>query len=152
MLCLTLPHCRTAAHRRAHCHTLSSALPHTIAHTARTLPCTLPQPAARIATQHPLPHCRTLPRALPHTAAWSHIATLWYTNRIGQCCKLLHCRTAAHRRAHCHTLPRTLPHYSATRTTRTALRCALPHTARTAALPRTAAQILSIHINSYKSI
>jgi hypothetical protein len=64
---------------------------------------------------------------------------------------LPHCRAAAHFRAHCHALPIALTH-TAVHTACTLL-CALPHnadrTARTAAMPRTAAQIRSIHMNSY---
>jgi hypothetical protein len=64
--CHTLPHCRTAAHCCVRCHTLPSALPHTIAHTARTLQCVLHTTGVRAA----------------RTAA--------------QCCTAAHCRIAAH--------------------------------------------------------
>jgi hypothetical protein len=61
--CRTLPHCQIAAHCRAHCHTAPSALTHTVACTARTLPCALPHIAARTAN-HFRVHCHTLPSAL----------------------------------------------------------------------------------------
>jgi hypothetical protein len=67
--------------RRAHCHTLPCALPHTATHGRA--------------------HCRTQPHTLPHTAALPGTATLPHTH----CCTAAHCRTLSHTAAHCRTLP-----------------------------------------------
>jgi hypothetical protein len=126
--CRTLPHtaahgrARTAAHSCAHCHTLlphcSILLLHFHTHTAA-----LPHTAA---------HCCTACRTLPHSVALPDSRAL--------SCALPHTSTKNTAVSHCcrthyaHTSVRTATHTDA-------------RTVRTAALPRTATQIL--YINSY---
>jgi hypothetical protein len=111
----TLPHCRTAAHCRARCHILPSALPCTNAPNAHTLPRALPHTTGRNATysaqttKHCRAHCRTLPRALSHTAV--HCRTAGQPHTTTCIVPYTTKRTVVHcRRAHCHTLPLVLPH------------------------------------------
>jgi hypothetical protein len=161
-LCHTLRRALAEPHTATHCHTLPRALPQTLPRRHCPAHChthchTLPATAAHYRT---LPHCHKRTAAPPQTAAHCRTTAAAHCRSTAAHCRTPpHNRTAAHCRAYCHTLPRTLPHTAAC-----ALRahqCAHCHSTlhyklalallalALLALPRTATQMILIHINLY---